>query len=61
MKSVQPLAYPLRLPEEYMEKLKIIAKDNGRSVNKEIEILVKNHIAKTETEKGMIFIDKETN
>lgn len=50
----QALPYPLRIPDEHMDKLKIIAKENGRSVNKEIEILIKKHIQKYESENGEI-------
>ena len=57
--AIQPLAYPLRLPDEFMNKLKVISKDNGRSVNKEIEILVKKHISAYEAENGIITIDED--
>jgi len=36
--------YPLRLEDEVMEKMKQIAKENGRSVNKEIEFALKKYI-----------------
>ena len=35
--------YPLRLEDEVMEKMKQIAKENGRSVNKEIEFALKKY------------------
>ena len=59
MRSKQQLAYPLRLADEYMEKLKHVAKENGRSVNKEIEILVKSHVTKFEAENGPISLEHE--
>ena len=37
--------YPLRVDKLIMEKFKIIASNNGRSVNKEIEMLMKQVIA----------------
>ena len=37
-----------------MEKLKIIAKENGRSINKEIEVLVKQTIQSYEMQNGPI-------
>lgn len=43
MKS-QANPYPLRLEDEVMEKMKQIAKENGRSVNKEIEFALKKYI-----------------
>ena len=33
--------YPLRVDKPIMEKFKVIAATNGRSVNKEIEMLMK--------------------
>lgn len=36
--------YPLRIDKALMEKFKVVATDNGRSVNKEIEILVRNAV-----------------
>ena len=52
--GVQAAPYPLRLEPAVMEKLRVIAKDHGRSVNKEIEILARAHIADYEAEKGKI-------
>lgn len=46
--------YPLRIDKILMEKLKLISKNNGRSVNKEIEILVKNAVILYEKEYGSI-------
>lgn len=37
--------YGLRVPKELMDKLKYIAKYNGRSANKEIEQLIIQHVA----------------
>lgn len=37
-----------------MAKLKVVAKSNGRSVNKEIEIIAQQHIAAFERENGSI-------
>jgi len=42
-----------------MEKLRVVAKDHGRSVNKEIEMLVREHVAAYEMEKGEIKLDTE--
>lgn len=36
--------YPLKIDEEILEKLKIIAEKNFRSLNKEIEYIIFNHI-----------------
>ncbi len=42
MKPVNP--YPLRIDEELMNELKKIAQYNSRSVNKEIEYIIKKRI-----------------
>ena len=48
--GLQANPYPLRVEKNIMNKFKVIAKENGRSVNKEIEILLKNAIwARNET------------
>ena len=36
--------YPLRLEREVMSKLRVVAKENGRSINKEIEICLKRYL-----------------
>ncbi|AMJ42348.1 Arc family DNA-binding protein [Anaerotignum propionicum] len=57
--AVQQNPYPLRIDKNTMDKFKIIAKENGRSVNKEIEILLKNVISEYEAEHGKIEIDED--
>lgn len=42
--------YPLRIDKILLEKLKVVAHQNGRSANKEIEMLIKKHIQSYETE-----------
>ena len=37
-------AFTLRISEELIERLHEIAEENGRSVNKEIEQLLKKHV-----------------
>ncbi len=49
--------YPLRLEREVMEKLRVVAKDHGRSVNKEIEMIAREHVAAYEKENGEIKVD----
>ena len=44
MKTFNP--YPLRIDEELMEELKEMAEAHSRSVNKEIEFLIKEAIKK---------------
>lgn len=48
MKLINP--YPLRIDEELMEKLKYIANENSRSVNREIEFAIKKLVKEYEEE-----------
>ncbi len=53
--------FTLRVDRELMDKLKYIAEYNARSSNRELEMLIKNHIRKFEKEHGKILkedIDK---
>ena len=50
MKLINP--YPLRIDEELMEELKEMAEAHSRSVNKELEYLIKMAIRKYNQEKG---------
>lgn len=49
MKPINP--YPLRIDEDLMEELKLLAKEESRSVNKEIEHLIKEAIKKIKRKK----------
>lgn len=40
--------YPLKIDSELIEKLKIIANNNSRSLNKEIEFIIKKYIEEQE-------------
>lgn len=51
---VQANPYPLRVDKLVMDKFKIVAADNGRSVNKEIETLMKRAVADYEQRNGQI-------
>lgn len=51
---MQANPYPLRVDKEIMDKFKIVAADNGRSVNKEIEMLMKRAIQAYESQNGEI-------
>lgn len=57
--AVQQNAYPLRVDYVIMEKIKVIANENGRSVNKEIESLMKAAIKRYESENGIISVSVE--
>ena len=51
--------YTLRIPKEYLEKIRYIAAENGRSANKEIELMIKHRIALYEKEFGAIVLSEE--
>ena len=46
--------FPLRLDDILREKLRYIAEQNSRSLNREIEFLVKQHVSNYEKEHGEI-------
>ena len=52
MKTTNP--YPLRIDEELMEELKKLADEHSRSVNKEIEFLIKKAIKENNESKMLI-------
>lgn len=54
--SIQANPYPLRVEKETLEKAKFIAKENGRSLNKEIEFLLKNLVKEYESKNGVISV-----
>ena len=55
--------YTLRIQQEYLDKIRYIAEENGRSANREIELMIKNRINEYEKENGTIklFDLKSTN
>ena len=57
MSKAQANPYPLRLPLELMEKFKVIANENGRSLNAEIMMLVKRSVSLYEQEHGEIRVE----
>ena len=48
--------YPLRVDKLLMEKFKVVATENSRSVNKEIEALMKDAVLRFEERNGVIQI-----
>ena len=57
--SVQSNPYPLRIDKKVMEKIKLIAKLSGRSVNKEIEYQLRQAILSYEASHGPLPIEEE--
>ncbi|MDR2982740.1 MAG: Arc family DNA-binding protein [Puniceicoccales bacterium] len=53
---MQANPYPLRIDPSLMKKLRFMADDNGRSINKEIEVLVKRAVKDYETQNGEITV-----
>lgn len=51
--------FTLRIPREMLQKISYIANENGRSANREIEILLKKYIVEYEEQYGTIKIDQE--
>lgn len=46
--------FTLRTDTELLKKLQIVADYNGRSANREIEILIRGHVAEFESKHGKI-------
>lgn len=49
--------YTLRIPQMYLDKIRYIAEENGRSANREIELMIKHRIVEYEKERGEIKFD----
>lgn len=50
-------SYPLRLDEDIMEKLKVIAESNSRSLNKQLEFILKNYLLEYEQTNGEVILN----
>lgn len=46
--------YTLRIPQILLDKIRYIAEENGRSANREIELMIKQRIKSYEAENGEI-------
>ena len=51
--------FPLRLDDALREKLRYIAEENSRSLNKEIAFLVKQYVVNYEKEHGEIILPEK--
>lgn len=49
--------YTLRIPQEHLDKIRYIAEENGRSANKEIELMIKERIKSYEETHGSISLE----
>ena len=59
MKNEYP-RYTLRIPQELLDKLGVIAEYEGRTKNQELEQLIKKRIAEYEAVHGVIELNVET-
>ena len=59
MASIDQYRFTLRIHPLIMEKMKYIAETNGRSVNKEIEQILKWVISDYENKRGRIHIEEK--
>lgn len=59
MASIEQYRFTLRIHPLIMEKMKYIAETNGRSVNKEIEQILKWVISDYENKRGRIHIEEK--
>ena len=53
--------YPLRIEKRLMAKFKVVAAEDGRSVNKEIGMLIKQAVQAYEKENGPIHVQVDEN
>lgn len=51
--------YTLRIPQDILDKIKYIAEENGRSANKEIELMIKQRIKDYESANGSIALSEK--
>ena len=51
-------AYPLRIDKRIMEKIKIVAEENDRTTNKQIENILREFLKSYEQENGEIKISE---
>ena len=49
--------FTVRIDSELLRKFKIVADYNARSANRELEVLMKNHVSKFEQEHGKIELE----
>lgn len=57
--SVQSNPYPLRLEEQYMNKIRVLAKEGRRSINMQLCIAVESYLEQYEKEHGAIPVPAE--
>jgi len=58
--AIQQNPYPLRIDPKVMDKVKYLARENGRSANKEIEYILKRTVRDYENKNGVILLSDDT-
>lgn len=49
--------FTIRIDSGLLDKFKIVADYNARSANRELEVLIKNHVAEFEKKHGVIELE----
>ncbi len=55
--TTDPAKFTLRTDTDILKKFRYVADYNGRSANRELEVLMKRHIAEFEKTNGKITLD----
>ncbi|MEY8236210.1 Arc family DNA-binding protein [Lachnospiraceae bacterium 66-29] len=55
--TTETAKFTLRIDTELLKKFRFVADYNARSANRELEVLMKKHIAEFEKENGKITFD----
>lgn len=55
--SSDTVKFTLRTEADLLKKFRFVAEYNARSANRELEVLIKKHIAEFEKEQGKITFD----
>lgn len=55
--GVQEAPFSVRVEKPVMDKMRVLAKENGRSLNKQIEFSLKKYLAAYEKENGPISME----
>lgn len=51
--------FTIRIDPELLKKLRYVAEYNARSANREVEVLIKEHVSQFEKEHGKINFDEK--
>ncbi|MDD5938964.1 MAG: Arc family DNA-binding protein [Clostridiales bacterium] len=57
--GIQEAPFSIRIEKEVMDKLRILAKDNSRSLNKQIEYSLKKYLKAYEEAHGEITVERK--